>query len=239
MINREYGTIPLVHYVPEDEKDAARELQRQCAMLAHYTRQFAAAVSLFENASAWANQALTTFYEDASFAHKPQPERESMHSQGEMFAGWSQIAARDGALTIFHFGKTVDAMHGTIKRIPSLFATTNLDAVNPLFRQHFPRFEAIRHAVGHEAEFINSPRKRAKHSTDQPFKNAMIDAPEETFISGMLEGNIFTSTFEGKPLSYEVSRKTLANLDAVKNAVYDAFEPIVSGPPPIAPARSR
>ena len=55
-------------------------------------------------------------------------------------SAWAQIAARDGALSIFHFGKLMEGIKQTLHSVPVLDSSMDrakLRAAANLFRQHF------------------------------------------------------------------------------------------------------
>jgi hypothetical protein len=80
---------------------------------------------------------------------------------------WSGMAGPDAAITVFHFGKTLAAIRSGLSGLPSVKGKVNhskLRAAAKRFRQEFPDFEQIRHAVGHRAELTVSANFIRTHS---------------------------------------------------------------------------
>src|SRR5262245_16361829 len=131
---------------------------------------------------------------------------------------WVQIAARDGAITIFNFGKSYEAVRASLKTCPALIPfvdETKLEAAGKKLRERFPRFEAVRHTVAHAAEFHRNENQMKAH--------AYAAGPTSLFISGMLDGRTFSGTYENEIFSYEVSKETLVALIEVVRLTYTAF----------------
>src|SRR5271156_3986799 len=101
--------------ISEDEHQTTQHLASLLAALANYEKKFALAVLLFDwsHAETWATAKLVEEGK-TSFA--------SLDSLTDTLSGWKGIAARDGALSIYHFGKTVQAIYKNLKQCPKLNA---------------------------------------------------------------------------------------------------------------------
>jgi hypothetical protein len=80
--------------------------------------------------------------------------------------GWHFIAARDGAMTIFHFAKVLENMMASIGQCPTILALVDRDKfkkVRKNLRELFPRFEAVRHSVAHAGELMKDPETAESH----------------------------------------------------------------------------
>jgi hypothetical protein len=89
-------------------------------------------------------------------------------------------------------------------------------------REHFPRFEGIRHVVAHVTEFASDPDHRIK----RPLDEQGIHAPggiTGIFLGGNLSGRTYSVGYEGKLLSYDLSLDTLGHLIEVYQAAAAAF----------------
>jgi len=74
------------------------------------------------------------------------------------------MAARDGALTIYHFGSTIDGIRKSLRSCPALSGPIDrqkLTNAGKLFEAKFPGYIAIRHVVSHYGDF-------SKTMADQP-----------------------------------------------------------------------
>ena len=140
------------------------------------------------------------------------------------------VAGRDGAMSIYHFGKTIEAIGTQIARCPNLFAKLNrnkLRTVRRHLRAEFPYFEAVRHAVAHLAELGATPEKAEENSVAGPFVFAGITiAPgSNVTLRNTLYNNQYVNTFDGEIQAYEVSEKTYEALVSIRVECYEIFEP--------------
>ncbi len=140
------------------------------------------------------------------------------------------IAARDGAMSIYHFNESITVIQTNLASCPS--------AANPDIRKHlkqakrqlrgwFPDLENIRHSVAHAAELGKYP-KRVKDRTstaeiDRKFIRSEKGAPPLR-IEQCLEERNFIYTLENRIISYEISAKTLDRLGKIRKKVFDVFQ---------------
>ncbi len=116
-----------------------------------------------------------------------------------MYKIWSEIAGRDAAATVFHFGKTIDSIRGGMRQAPSIMNEVDHDQLREAskrFHRSFPDYAQIRHGAGHRAESTASVESLKKHSE------------EGTFIFGTIKDRTFTITFEGKHRTVEIENAT-------------------------------
>jgi hypothetical protein len=159
--------------------------------------------------------------------------RDDLHPQMDVYRRWLFIAARDGAVTIYNLGKTMEGIRANLKNCPSLNAMVDQETLSEstrILRQRFPRFEGFRHMVAHAAEFSQTKEARDRHSTTAAIDNGLLKKPEggDIFIGPSLIGREFTGTFEGKVLSYEISLQSFEHIKSAVLMFAAAFRPAVN-----------
>lgn len=96
----------------------------------------------------------------------------SLNRATDALSGWQSLAARDGAFSVYHFGKTIDAISVAYKNCTAVLAAkidgAKLRAGSRTFSRSFPSREAVRNVVGHVAESASSTEQREKHSFTGP-----------------------------------------------------------------------
>jgi len=133
----------------------------------------------------------------------------------ELRRRWRLLSGRDGAVTIYNLGKAMEGIRASLKNCPSLNSLVDqslLAESTQTLRTSFPRFEGIRHTVGHGAEFMRDEQSQGKHE----FRGVMI--------ANSLFEREFTATFEGKVSSYEISSQSAQNLQSAVTTMLSAFE---------------
>lgn len=145
-----------------------------------------------------------------------------------MLANWMTMAGRDGAMTLFHVIKTMEATRKLLPTCPSLHALIDHDALRSavrLFRQHFPRTEAMRHSVAHTAEMTRNPDDRKLNAFSGDYSNAgfVIDGGSGIILKNVQNGRTVTTTYEGQILTYDLSAPSLENLRQSVQEFYRGF----------------
>lgn len=139
--------------------------------------------------------------------------------------GWSFIAARDGAMTIYHFGRQLDITNKAVATCSVLDQTRVkpvLAHAGELFRNNFPFFARIRHAVGHEAANRADPKKHWQSGKLKTEKSS-IDAGGDFLFSHNLENRTFSVAYEKETYKYDVSIETLGKLKAVVRVLKESI----------------
>lgn len=80
---------------------------------------------------------------------------------------WMRIAARDGALSLYHYLQALLAVKKFASLSPEWREVLNLKPLRQCereFKTRFPRIEAVRHSISHSAELTRSPDKWREHS---------------------------------------------------------------------------
>jgi hypothetical protein len=199
------------YFLPPDEHDAARGLSDSFYVMRHYVEQFGFAVSLFEECRRHTINAIAQFADDQSHKH----------------SAWMMIAARDAAMSFFHFSKAMEGANGYAyqsKTIAAAVDSSKLGEARDLVRDHFPRVEAIRHAVAHTAEITKNRRRREEHAFSGSFVSPDLRVTSESaIVLNHLAGCTFRTSWEGKIISFDVNNDSYTHLIAVCTAFFSAF----------------
>lgn len=143
--------------------------------------------------------------------------------------GWQSIAARDGAMTIYHFGCSIDGIKNSLPTTPTLNAKIDRQALknaSNIFRSSFPGYLALRHVVAHVADFSQTLEKKASHAVKGPFSKGLFrsdDPKGVTWLGGNMNGCTYAVTYEGEAFTYDLNRDSVAKLRSIKDRIYSAF----------------
>lgn len=173
-----------------------------------YVRDFGAALDLFDMCIA-----------RAMALEKGGLPEHSLRKEKDKTRRWKFMAARDGAMTVFHFGKTLQAINDQVFPCGPILSLINENALRQAAKQFgkdHPRFEAVRHSIAHLAEFKANAAIMQEH------------AEGHIFLQERLDGRKFQFTFEGKIVEYELDYATIQKLEEVKLLAFSAFEAIDS-----------
>jgi hypothetical protein len=144
---------------------------------------------------------------------------------------WQMMAARDGSLTIYHFGCTIDGIQRSLPACPALNCQIDrqkLKNARKLFDAKFPGHIAIRNVVAHMGDFTKTMRAQASHAVRGQFMAGGFGSEEMegiTYLPGNMNQDRYTVTFDGKAFTYTLSRATVGDLCKVRELVYSAFAP--------------
>lgn len=149
-------------------------------------------------------------------------------SEAAIFSGWASVAARDGAMSVYHFMRAMEGVKACVHRAPSLKAAFNPGIsreATKLFGSSFPSCEEMRHAIAHEAELSQSPEKYAENSFTGSFNEGSITLSNvsKCMISNLLDDDVFRTTINGNIISYSINKESYDKLQAVKSLFYSAF----------------
>lgn len=206
--------------LPDSEKNGAYLVEANLSNLDSHVRDMQTALRLFDFTSA--NQA----------GARQQPyENKQAQAFLEISSGWQMVAARDGAMTIYHFATALAGIRETVSASPTLYGLVDmlkLKAANQLLHKRFPNFGDVRNAVAHVADKMKTPSKYDEHSFSGSMNNAAIKADNISglTISNMLMDRKYANTWNGKLLEYEISGETVASLNEIKSEVWSIFRSV-------------
>lgn len=142
---------------------------------------------------------------------------------------WMSIAARDGAMMLYHFGMTIRSFDGMLKNAPCLAKSTDTKLLNEgkeFFEKSFADYYDVRQGVAHLADNSKTPESLQRHGITEssPFVQIIGDASQfPVYFNGMLSDRKLWATVKGKTVWYELSAESLQKLEEAEKIVYQAF----------------
>jgi hypothetical protein len=133
-----------------------------------------------------------------------------------MKMGWSSIACRDAAMTIWNFGDALKSIRSALKKCPSLKTQRKergLKAAIGRFGAAFPFAKGMRNATAHPVGQVATPKDREKNKLrGTPF-----------LIHNSRLGRKVMHSKDGREVSFEMSGATILTLETVRNEVFNVF----------------
>jgi hypothetical protein len=200
---------------PDNSASADRVL-RAAAALGFQLDEFENCLSLFEHLQAHLK----------AFKHT------GAQDDAELFqrSGWRIVAAKQAALTVWHFKKALDEFREAVNADPAIRDVADTKrikaAIETTFKAKFPDWSQMRSGVAHAAEMV---AEYDKHSAPGPtvLGGIQTDMP---IMGAALKGDTYTVTIDGGERSCEVSRKTLEALEHIAEECRQSLE----SPQPLA-----
>jgi|GEM_PF-4708079 len=195
-------------------------LWSQFHVLISYVQNFARALQLYVYAKAQCERSSADYARmlspehmmslDLKAQHRVFNEGRNVNSSTLRFSSWSQIAARDGALNIFHFFKSRNELLKRMNSISTLKRELMRSAKkesNKILEDNFPSWEAVRNTVAHLAEFSISN----DHSLSGRIDTEIVQGENVSgvFIGGVLIRDFYSVTYQGKVHGYSLSIESL------------------------------
>ena len=145
-------------------------------------------------------------------------------------SGWMTIAARDGAMTISHFAASMEAVKRALHRCPTLMPmveASHFRTANRLFLARFRDFKEVRHSVAHSADLTKDrqtwERHATRHAYEGPPGGINIGEGARGMVQDSLQGRLFTTTYQGRVVTYELSDESALHLREVEQEFYKPF----------------
>lgn len=210
---------PFVHSLPtEDEQYHTMILLLNLVNLNEYTNNYGAAICLHSYAEGLRKSVVAIGPSDPAY-------NRNLH----MLKLWDEMAGREAAMSVFHFGKSLMAVRNLMKDAPSLMASTDhqvLRHAKKQLDQDFPNYEMARHAAGHRAEAMASMKELKKHAQNHGHMRQ--------FLFGSVRNSEYVATFEGQEMRVVLTDGARQKLSDIMALAYSAF-PTLAGklPPPI------
>jgi hypothetical protein len=210
---------PFIHSLPTDEEQHHSMIHIQnLTRLSDFLNDFCASVALHQHVATLHQQVLLAGDGDKLAFNR------NMH----MLKRWDDVAGREAAMTIFHYGKTLKALRSGLKHTPTLAASSDsgsLRSATQTFEKSFPNPDIGRHAAGHRGEFSATLAELRKHGTPGEGKR--------TFIFPHMEGDEFVATAKGREARLKIDNANWEKLAEITVLVFSAF-PILDGKlPPV------
>ncbi|WP_143435244.1 hypothetical protein [Henriciella aquimarina] len=195
--------------LPEAERQDVLFLSRKFNDMVKYTKNFYADVGLFE---------------ECLFAA-----RKATRENRDLLSRYPFVAARDGAMTIYHFAKALDNANGAAFRVPTIARLVDknlLKDARKLLEDTFPLHVALRHAVAHAAELASNPEKEKDRALSGPYEGLGIKIEHEQATATIEEGlsnRTFFTTHQGQILSYDITKSSADALVEATRTFMSAF----------------
>lgn len=210
-----------ISHMPADEQDKARDLLRNLSLLGNFHQDFVAGVELM----AFTQQKTVELLAKREGGLTPEPVREAILS----LSRWAFIAARDAAMSLFHFGTVSESIQACVARCPSIakhVSHRELALCGNAFQTQFADWGPVRHSVAHQGDWGRDRRKISAHATDKAIETGIVHsvAGNSVYMSGSLAGNAYSCTVNGKVAQLEISGTSASALGHILQQFYHPFE---------------
>ena len=154
----------------------------------------------------------------------------------KLIQSWQLIAARDGAMSIYHFAKAMDGANTWAFRHKIIGDKVDKTLLRKSFKQlqqSFPRLAAMRHSIAHSTELIKNPDWYKDHAFTGSYDRhgIQLDNAKNFMATNVLSGNTFISTFENEIIEYEISQNSLDQLIEIRTLFFSAFSGLENNSP--------
>ena len=152
---------------------------------------------------------------------------------GGEFIQYRIIAARDGALNIFHFLCSMEAIKCQLPLCCDVIDRTVLASSARIVREarkkfniHFPNAEQLRHAVAHAGELAKTPEKFEEQFQVKDYKSDSLFISKGGILQEALGNRTYSTAIGGTVCSISIDNFSLWNLSAIFDLVATAMQPI-------------
>lgn len=228
--------VPIIEstQVPSAERNATLRLQRSLQSMNIYSDSFRAALRLFDFAGEQLSVHFSASLPNILSAVTDPPLgldtaaqealREVLDKQ-QLYTSWRNIACRDGAMSLYHFRKTMQFIRGnrdcTLMR--SLVDAAYTRRAERNFDLVFPDIEGMRHAISHQGELWKGIAGYLKNTILNGYKSGSVEIEGECGLSSMCNGAQFSMTFEGRLVSFSMNEASLTRLIEIQNEFFSGF----------------
>jgi len=191
----------------------------------------------FEHSFALAFTVLMNRQRDKERAKAGGQRFDSLSENGKMLNSWQLMALRNGAILAYGYQEILQALNGHLGAAPvlqSLVDTKMKRRGSKRFKDTFPQITGARTAVAHPGEFGSTRKKMAENATKERIHTqagSFGGGGGTTFINSMImsNGDVFSfgSTFRGRFVQYELSRRTCIALCHATDEIWTAFSPVI------------
>jgi hypothetical protein len=211
--------------VPEQEFDEAWQLVNGLLGLERISGEFITAVELFEFSGTEFQRSRDT--REGERAESGFYDYALWKDQSQRFSGWRHIAARDGAMQIYHFGTTMTKIRGQLYKIPTILPLIDVKTLKSAvknFTAKFPLYVLIRNAVAHSIyELAPSAAAFRAHAPDDLNVPGLAKG-RGIFITHCLYGDRFMITKDKQIAEYTISRATHSEIELVREEFVSGFD---------------
>lgn len=198
----------------EPEKLAAGGFAESLTNIDMHLQSFEAALRLIE----YSEVQIMAAHERRRIANESLPTQELMNSV-RLYNGWSYIAARDGAMTLYHFEKALGVATSNLKLVGALSALMDWPAIEKTksdFKKLFPKAKAMRHAIAHVGELTQDRLSKDKNFAKVKAVNEAGAEIIQRFYFENLVGRTYTVTKDKEMLSYSLTAESFERLSSIR-----------------------
>lgn len=139
---------------------------------------------------------------------------------GGVFVLWRIIAARDGALNIYHFSCSLDAVR---QQVPKSTDISKLRTAVKLFNSYFPHACNIRHAIAHAGELVKNPGKIKENIQKADYQSIDFISAAGNLITNALYERTYSVGHEGAGFFLQMDATSIDKPSRVISLVEEAF----------------
>jgi hypothetical protein len=144
---------------------------------------------------------------------------------------WTRIAGRNGAIEAYGIAMVMQMINQA--RIPTLLRRVNMGkrkAATSLFADEFPVVAAVRNSTAHPGELSGKPPESDKHRLNDHVSSESFQLAPGAFVSDSMTAEdhrlLFSATFNGNLVKYELSEAKGAILLRVAKLYHEAYQPL-------------
>lgn len=194
----------------------ANDLRNNLRMLNRYVNNFTSTLSLFRFCETKLSDKIQ------SLDHRDQ----------QILVNWQRIAARDGAMSIYHFFESMGAAKACLNKCKTAVVKTNKERfkeAKTIFKKAFPISRDLRDSVAHPHEFSFSQENLRKHGFTGTQKKGSfaIEGSTDCVISDALDGCRYITTHKNKIIDYNLDANSYAALRHTEIVFISAFPPLI------------
>lgn len=203
--------------LPKEEQDAAFVLNGNFSILTSSVSDFSAALQLFDLSTR-----KVEILSDPSDPHR------------SVYRAWRFMAARDGAMTIYHMMKVIDGIKALLRFAPTIRNRVDrikMRTATRLLDSYFRDFNKIRNVVAHLSELsqtLEAFQKNAFSGSALQY-SLNINNIKNFMIQNSLSDRKYIITINGEILSYEISGVTLSKIREAVVMFCAAFKDAAAG----------
>ena len=196
--------------VPEAEREATWVFGTTLREIAGRVNDFKAALDLFD---------LSKYLAANNFLN-------------QQYRAWQRIALRDGAMTIYHFGRSLKEGSGNglkeCPRLRSLLISEHLHRARRMFSRKFPKAERVRHGAAHSAEITESKANfdANSFSGNTDGLGLIQGNASKLLVQNVVSDRHYVTTHQGEIVRYELSAETFGSLGEIAREFYLAFDDV-------------
>jgi hypothetical protein len=149
--------------------------------------------------------------------------------ESENFA-YRMIAARDGALSVFHFKCCLEAIKKQLPRSKSLSVLVDTVKIRETLKRFsvlFPHSDNVRHGIAHAGELLSSPERMKQNGMKVSRYGPGFAVHEGGYLLAALHDRTYSVGNLGEVFSLTLDHVAISNLRTVRSSVEEALHPLM------------